>query len=436
MIRVLAGIAALLASPGNPGRSEPDSAAENVEFTERQRELILQLSPLGPPPPDPTNRYADDLDAAHLGQYLFFDRRLSADGTLSCASCHDPAKGFADGKPVAEGLGVGRRNTPTIWNVAYQRWFAWDGRFDSLWSQALDPIEGPAELGGSRLQTARVLHDDPQLKVAYEGLFGPLPALSAVGRFPRRGRPDLANPSDADHAAWQSLTDEDRYAVNIVFANVGKAMAAYQRRVLSRRAPFDVFVEGLHTGDANKLRALSPSAQRGLKLFVGAGNCRLCHGGPALTDGEFHNILVPPRGGGPLRDPGRYGAPRLLRSSLFNAGGPFSDDRVGAAAQLVEFLADTPETWGRFKTPALRNVALTAPYMRQGQFETLGDVVRFYATLEGAARVDHHQEQILVPLNLSERQQLDLVAFLESLTDVSIDPALLRQPESPHRMAP
>lgn len=411
--------------------AEVNDPADETHFSERQKALVFGHSPLGPPLPDPTNRVADDPDAIRLGQYVFFDRRLSANGSLSCASCHVPDTGFADGKPVAEGIGTGMRNTPTLWNVSYHRWFALDGRFDSLWSQALDPIEGPEELGSSRLHVAHLVYKDRALKTAYERIFGTLPPLDDPGRFPLQGRPMPAALDHAHHVAWAAMTTADQIAVNTLFVNLGKALAAYQRRIVSRKAPFDTFVEGLRTGDERKLNVLSSAAQRGLKVFIGIGNCRLCHTGPNFTDGEFHNVLVPPRDGGRPRDPGRYTAIRHLKSTPFLAGGEYSDAPGGEAGQLAVFLADSPENWGRFKTPGLRNVALTAPYMHQGQFATLADVVRFYSTLEGAVRVDHHQEQILAPLNLSEQQQADLVAFLQSLTDTSIDPDLLHQPESP-----
>jgi cytochrome c peroxidase len=362
------------------------------ELGEDELRVVLTHSPLGDPRPDPTNAVADDPAAARLGQRLFFDTRLSANGEISCATCHDPAKGLTDGKPVAEGLGVVDRSAPTLWNVAYQRWLFWDGRADSLWAQALQPTEAELEMGGSREQVARLLATDPTLRAEYEQVFGNVP---------------------------------DGQPVDDVFASYGKALAAYQRRLISRRSPFDVFVEGLREEDPEKRAALSPSALRGLRTFVGKGRCRMCHAGPNFSDGEFHATGVAPRNGGDLYDPGRYDGIAKVLADPFNALGPHSDEREGAAAEQLETLRRGPEVWGEFRTPTLRNVALTAPYMHQGQFATLAEVVRFYSTLEGAAPPGHHQEQVLQPLELSRDEQADLVAFLESLTDTGIDPELL-----------
>jgi cytochrome c peroxidase len=175
------------------------------------------------------------------------------------------------------------------------------------------------------------------------------------------------------------------------------------------------------------MAALSPAAQRGLKLFVGRAGCRLCHPGPRFTDDEFHDLGLAPRGGGTRRDPGRYGGLELLLQDPFRASGRYSDAPDGARARELEHLVAAQETWGQFKTPSLRNVARTAPYGHDGKFAALEDVLRFYSTLEGAAS-GHHGERVLRPLGLDEREIADLVAFLGALTDESLDPALLGPP--------
>jgi len=154
-----------------------------VPFTEAQLADILMHSPLPPPPPDPTNAVADDPDAARLGHVLFFDERLSGRSRLSCASCHDPGQGFSDGRALSEGVEVLTRHSPSLWNVAYQRWFFWDGRRDTLWSQALVPLEDPLEHAFTRTGVARAVHDTPRLRTRYEEVFGPLPPLDDVARF-------------------------------------------------------------------------------------------------------------------------------------------------------------------------------------------------------------------------------------------------------------
>jgi cytochrome c peroxidase len=413
-LALFAGVAAFAwtrrdVAPAPPGAFD--------EFSAEEVERILQHAPLGAPPADPTNAVADHPSAAELGQALFFDRRFSGSGKVSCATCHHPEKGFGDGRPFPEGFPVDL-NVPTLWNVAYGRWFFWDGRSDTLWSQALKPLENPREHGFTRLQVAHLLKSDGRLKAIYERVFGPMPDLADPKRFPPVG-----GPFSEHAAAWNAMTEADRGAVDRVFSNVGKCLQAYERKLVSRASRFDTFVEGIRSGDVEKLKALSPSARLGLKIFVGKGNCRLCHSGPAFSDGEFHNLGIPPARGGPT--PFRFSAIPELQRDPFNAKGPYSDDPA-AGAKKVDFLTDLPDTWGQVKTPGLRNVARTAPYMHQGQFKTLQEVVEFYSMLQGVLQAGHHERTILLPLFLDRKEVLGLVDFLESLTDEAIDERLLR----------
>jgi len=350
----------------------------------------LTHSPLGPPPAEATNRWSDDEPAAELGRRLFFETSFSANGELSCASCHIPERWFTDGREVALGLQEGKRNTPTIVNAAHLRWHFWDGRADTLWSQALEPIESPLELGGDRAAIAHSIVTDDQLREQYAAVFGPPPTL------------------------------DDESAVDAVFVNVGKALGAYERRLLGSGAPFDRFVAGLRDGDAEALRALSPSAQRGFALFAGEAGCRNCHVGPLFSDNEFHTVGVPPRGGGRPSDAGRWDGARALLESPFRSNGAHSDSPAGERARAIDTLVISSESWGQFRTPSLRNVARTAPYMHAGQFASLEEVVQYYSTLEGAVLPGHHGELVLQPLELEPQEQRDLVAFLESLSDDSL----------------
>ncbi len=409
-------------------------------YTDEELELIFTLSPLPPPPPDPTNAVADDPDAAHLGQFLFFDRRLSRDGTMSCATCHDPGKGWADAQPIAQAsahasanrLEPLQRHTQTLWNVAYNRWFFWDGRADTLWAQALVPLEDPREHGTTRLEIAHLVHGDPQLREAYEGIFGALPDLDDEERFPAAGRPVPDDEAHPHHVAWSAMAGEDHLAVNRVFTNVAKCIAAFERRIVTNSAPFDWYVGALQRGDPALPRIFPRAAERGLKLFVGKAGCRNCHHGPNFTDLEFHNTRLPHGRGGEQRDPGRYRGQDLVVASEFNGIGPYSDDTSGEARLAIEHLKPKGHDWGEFKTPTLRNTAATAPYMHQGQLARLEDVVRFYSTLEGAVPPPH-PDPLLQPLNLTEDEIRDLVAFLETLTTQALPAELLEQPASPIR---
>jgi cytochrome c peroxidase len=422
------------AEPGAAGEaaSEFTATIDGVPFTAEELELVLDLSPLPEPPLDPTNAVHASAAAARFGQALFFEKRLSGTGTVSCATCHDPAKSWTDGQGLASAIGDLTRNTMTLWNVAYNRWFFWDGRKDTLWSQSLGPLEDPREHGGSRLAYAHLVAGDPGLRRAYESVFGALPDLGDRARFPAEGRPVEPVPGEPEHAhalAWDSMSAADQDAVNRIFANLGKALAAYQRKLVSRRAPFDVFVEGLRDADAEKQRALDASALRGLKLFAGKARCHLCHDGPNFTDLEFHDNRVRPLEG--AVDLARFQGIQLVQKDPFNALGAYSDAPDEAARAKLALVQDEHNV-GTWKTPTLRNVALTAPYMHEGQIATLPEVVEFYSTLANALPGMKGGERLVQPLGLSSEEKRDLVRFLESLTDDSLAPELRAPPPTPY----
>ncbi|MXZ01443.1 hypothetical protein F4Y93_12675, partial [Candidatus Poribacteria bacterium] len=281
--------------------------ADNI-FTDREWSVIQRLSPLPEtPPPNPTNRVADNPEAAQLGHKFFFDTRFSREGTVACATCHSPFHGFADVEATSLGADRGTRNAPTLLNVAYNEWQFWDGRSDTLWSQALVALEGEVEQAGTRLQYAHLVHR--HYAAVYETVFGELPDLADTTRFPADGKPG--------DAAFESMDEADQHAVNTVFVNIGKAIEAYERLLLSRNAPFDRFVAG-------DTEAISPEAKRGLKTFIGKGVCILCHDTPTFTDNEFHNLGIPQ--GTLPEDTGRYAGISSLLSDPFNGGGVYSDD--------------------------------------------------------------------------------------------------------------
>jgi cytochrome c peroxidase len=389
--------------------------------------LIGDYSPLPDLPADATNAVADDPAAALLGQALFYDTRLSSPGTVSCSTCHLPEKSWTDGRPLAKGVSETPRHAMTLWNVAYNRWFFWDGRKDSLWSQALAPFEDPREHAFSRLQVVNVVAADDALHHAYEDVFGPLPPLSDRNRFPPAGRPVPDSPDHPHNVAWLQMTPADQQLVDTAYANVGKSIAAFERRLVSRRAPFDVFVEGLTSGDPEQLRALSPAAQRGFGLFVGKGKCFLCHDGPTFSDLEFHSNRTPV---GNLQDGGRAEGIQILKADPFNGAGGFADDEGRVARTKLSIAPKSLHFPGEFKTPTLRNVAVTAPYMHEGQMATLEEVIRFYSTMEGSLPPDPTGERFLQPREFTDQEAADLLAFLESLTDEALPPDLLGPPDS------
>jgi cytochrome c peroxidase len=425
---VALGGALLLAAAGGG-----DDAPAELVLRPFEVEALLEHGALGPPPPDPTNRVADDPRAARLGQWLFFDPALSRNGEVSCATCHLPGKAFVDGRPSSKGVGLGVRNAPTVLDVAWNRWYFWDGRADSAWGQVCGPLENRIEMDGDRVAIARRVHDHPELRRAYEDVFGPLPEGLGTDAWPRHARPLPAEPEHPHHVAWLALEPGRRDAVTGVFVNLAKSIAAYERRLATGPAPFDRFAEALRTGSTEGRDALSPAAQRGFQVFAGRGQCTTCHFGPAFTDGEFHDVGTPALGGAHHGDPGRYEGLGRLAGSEFLASGRWSDAPEGERAAMSRAVKRGPETWGQVKTPSLRGVARTAPYMHRGQFADIEAVVRFYATRDGArGGADHHSgETILLPFGLSDRGVADVIAFLESLSGTDPAPGLLEQPATP-----
>ncbi len=374
-------------------------AASIITFTEEELIAILRLSPVPPVPPDPTNQYADDERAATLGHRLFFDARLSANGQVSCATCHDPKRSFSDPKPLAVGIGEGSRHAPALVNPAHQPWFNWDGRADTLWAQAIRPLTTDIEMGATASHIAAVVERDPDLRNQYEALF-----FTLIRDVP----------------------------ATIHMVNVAKAIAAYERKLVFADAPFDVFVAGLRREPEGDLRAISRDAKLGLKLFIGRANCVACHAGPTFSDGAFHSVRIAPLVGEP-KDAGRFAGVELAKADPFNAASTYSDARASPLAQRLEFLIRTSADWGRFKTPTLRNVAITPPYMHQGQKATLRDVLAHYSTFEDAIPPGHDaldgQEMLLRPLALTPDEVDQLLAFLESLTSPPRDAQWIHPPE-------
>ena len=369
----------------------------------------LASSPLPAPPADSTNRYADDPEAAELGRMIFFDPRLSGNGEVSCATCHQPDRWFADGLTKSKGIGIADRHSPTLVDAAHHRWFNWDGRSDSMWGHTIRPIENPLEMGGDRTMVARLLLEDPDLNGRYEAIFGAIPLVAAD--LPRRARPIGDLPSVE---AWERLAPLEQDRINRVVANVGKSLAAFQRTLRGGSTRFDRWAESVSIGgDGGSM--LDASEIRGLALFFGEAECWECHSGPLFSDGEFHNIGIPVAEGLP-RDPGRFDGSLLVKEDLFNAAGRYSDDAEGRQAILSRGVKRDPEAWGAFRTPTLRGVGQTAPYMHDGSMPDLESVLRFYSTLEGAVQLDHHQESVLSALDLDPGQIQDLEAFLRTLS--------------------
>lgn len=429
------------------GGGGPDARADvtdpNDGFTSTEVAALSKLGPLPALPKDPTNKYADDAKAAALGQMLFFDKSYSGPivtgddgangglgaatekGKISCASCHGGGA-LADvrSKPGNVSLGIdhGTRNALAIVNASFYPWTNWGGRFDSQWSLPPAVAENAKTMASTRLEIAHLMWN--KYKTEYEGIFGALeaaldPAAVDADRFPPSGKPK-ANAGDAD-GPWELMAAGDRTIVLRIWANYGKAIQAYMRKVVSRNAPIDKYLAGDKT-------ALSAAAKRGAKIFVGKGNCVACHSGPTLSDGKFHALGVPQTGPKvPASDLGRYADVPALLTSALNTAGSFSDDTTTGK---LTGLAQTDAQKGQFRTPTLRNVALSAPYMHSGQHATLAEVVTFYAAGGGEPPdAGFTKDPDVKAFTLAGTDSADLVAFLESLTGDAI-PATLVQDTS------
>jgi cytochrome c peroxidase len=277
------------------------------------------------------------------------------------------------------------------------------------------------EHGGSRLQYAHLIAQ--HYRAEYESLFGPLPDLSDTTRFPAKGGPVADTEA---RAAWEAMSPADRDAVSRVYANMGKAIAAYERRILPGPSRFDTYAQAVINDDQTGQQVLSADETAGLRLFIGKAECTKCHNGPLFTNNDFHNTGVPPRAGLP-EDIGRaQGAQDVLKDE-FNCLRRFSDAGPDACSELKFMNATGHELEGAFKPSSLRNIEQIAPYMHAGQFATLRQVLEHY----NQAQPGPHGHTELNPLKLSEREIAELEAFLRSLSGpLATPPDLLAAPQS------
>ena len=355
--------------------SSPTTHKKNANSEEKQNHLLGL-----PPVPIPANNPMSDAKIA-LGETLYNDTRFSADGKVSCATCHDPTKGFTDNLKTSKGFmgKTGTRNAPTVINAAYNKTQFWDGRRPDLEGQSMDPPLNPVEGGlGSHDEILEVIRKDADYVKAFKSVFG-------------------------------------KQANDVSMTEVSRAIAAFERTIIGGNSDFDRYYFG---GDK---KAMSEAAIRGFELFTSKARCVDCHTidqeTAIFTDHKFHNLGI--------------GFERIEKNLDKTAGemiartraGENVDDIVlsdGNASELGRF-AITGE-WqdiGQFKTPTLRNIELTAPYMHDGSLATLEDVITFYNdTIAPGQKGEPNPFQSggIKPLNLTDQEKADLVTFLKSLT--------------------
>jgi cytochrome c peroxidase len=383
-MRAPAAIAALSALAVAGGAALVAGSQSPASFSDAERSAILAHGPWPPPiARDPSNRVSGNPAAIALGKQLFSDTRLSKDAGRSCATCHDPARFFADGRDRSVGLARVDRNAIALANLRLNRWFGWAGAADSLWAQSLRPILDEAELEATAELVRDRLAADAAISADYARLFGFALASDA---------PDLA------------------------LVNVAKALAAYQETIVTGRTPFDEFRDALARDDRQAMRRYPAAAQRGLKIFVGEGRCSACHFGPNFTNGEFDDVGVPYFAERARVDQGRHGGIAALRASPFNLLGRYNDDPDMATAEPTRHVEPQHRNWGEFRVPSLRNVATTAPYMHNGSLATLEAVVRHYSEVDIERLHGDDGARLVRPLRLSTQEASDLVRFLETLS--------------------
>lgn len=332
----LAGALCLAVTLVTPPSLQREAAAAAPDTVVVDGLVVPDIGPLPTAIPTPAGNinYAQKID---LGKQLYFDGRLSKNGQVSCAFCHNPFAGFADPRQTSIGVDgkIGGRQAPTVFNTVFNPVQFWDGRAGTLEEQAVGPIQNPVEMGETHENVVAKLSKIKGYQKQFHTVFG----------------------------------------TGVSLQGIADAIAAFERTVVSTNSPFDRYA----LGDS---KAMDEAAVRGMALFKGKARCILCHNGPNFTDNQFHNLGVPQVG--PLKeDLGRYNVTRL-------------DGDKGA-----------------FKTPTLRSVAETAPYMHDGAFTTLEEVVGF---LDQGGGANPNLSPLIKKLLLTQEEKADLVAFLKALS--------------------
>lgn len=394
-----------------PTRAASD---RSTKFTAAELAFVESLSlPAEIATTDSSNRFQGKTAAISLGRELFFDPQLSAAAEVSCASCHQPDRKFTDGRRLAFGSKQVNRHTPGLLGTSYADWYYWDGRRDSLWSQAITPLEADGEMDNDRLAVVRYVLTSPAYQSRYAELTGDSLDLTSL--------PPNASPfgNESLRTAWSRLSQRQKNAINRAFSNIGKAIASYVATLQPGASRFDRFAAAVLNGDEDvALTMLNRDEIDGLRLFIDPAktHCLRCHNGPLLSNHGFHNIGTSADQKG-HQDAGRAVGLRSALHDPFNCRGAFSD---ADAAECREFRFGLSEhaTLGAFKVPSLRNLTATAPYGHDGRFASLADVLEYYRISPASSAPGNE----LPPLELSDSETRQLAMFLETLTEIDSPP--------------
>jgi cytochrome c peroxidase len=436
---------------GSVGPTTTEGSSDAEEQTVRAALAGHSPSEMPAPPEDPTNRFANDDRAAALGQRFFFDPGFSGElldsdnngdvgtlgmqgetGKVACVGCHVPDAGFVDNrspplKQVPLGAGWGLRRARPLLDVGHAKLLMWDGRRDALHNQVFTPFESELEMNSARLFIA--LEIFRRYRAPYEALFGSLSRLEDVEAFPRLTAAQAgchASNTDGklechgkpgDGAEYDGMSAENQTFVTGVVVNVGKAIAAYERRLSCGPGRFDEWMHG-------NAAALTPEEIHGAALFVRAG-CASCHAGPHFTDQRFHNVGLEPGQVNHVTDSNDRGAAvglqTIMGDHLLNTQGLFSDGYDGRLPNEVG-----PEMEGAFRTPSLRCVSKRPSFMHTGQYLSLDLVVDFFS--RGGDPAGYPGKSENEPHGYSPEDVQDVVAFLKTLDGPGADEALRKAP--------
>lgn len=526
LLRTLGSL--LLLGPLACGSVDSLCDVPGCEFSTEEWNLIQSLANLPDPPPDPSNAYVNDERAVRLGQRFYFDASFSGPPTyldmlrrpvpyarasapsvagphfgqsinVSCATCHNPLRAGGDPNFVGGHVGVGAGwydvNGQQTLNAAFYDVLYWNGRVDSLWSQAIAVNESFVSMNSNRMKNAWVIAD--KYRDAYEAIFGPMPLPSETSaeyvnrlgldvdsskptygqaarvgggacpagtteetlvngstgcypRFPLQGKPgnkagcQRGDTSEPFADAFDCMSAEDRTAITRIHVNFAKAIAAYEYKLVSRNSDFDKWV---NEGPDSEL--ISPAARRGARLFVSKASCIDCHNTPFFSDNGFHNIGVPQVGmsvpdvvdcpagstcdcaaGTNCLPWGGYDGIKKLQGNGFRRDSAWSDaGGTDGSREHWYTLPLTDDLKGTWRTPSLRDVAITPPYMHNGLYRSLAEVVAHYNQGGASGGFPGAKSVRLKPLYLSDSEQADLVAFLQTLTGEALPAELTTAPQ-------
>lgn len=394
----------------------------NGSWSRTQLALIdsLRLDNL-PEIEDESNRFLGNPAAIALGEELFNDPGLSASGQTSCASCHNKELAFADGKPLGFGSQATARHTPTLLGVAHADWFYWDGRRDSLWAQAITPIETVGEMDNNRTDAVRYVTSQASYSQRFNAIAADSDApfdFSDATAFPPG-----ASPFGDGKFRWHRMTTENQNRVNDAYASMGKLLASFEATLNHQPSRFDRWAADVSNAapaerSGNAQNQLSASELAGLRLFLDLPRtqCLRCHNGPLFSNQGFHNIATsePAPGADGTHDFGRMLGLQAVIVDPFNCSGEYSDapdtgcDHLRFARR--QNLGETID--GAFKVPSLRNLSASAPYFHDGRFSSLEAVVDHYRNQEGG---DVVRQSEVPDIELSDTERDQLVAFLKAL---------------------